>query len=395
MASKGARAKQTGASRPPAVSHHVDLPAQLLEATAQGKAKIVKRLLDNRVDVNCANAKKESPLLLAASLRDPEPRKAITTLLLDRGAQINASDNDGRTPLISAIKNQDAELVTTLLQKGSDVKQADNEGNTPLCHAANAGDPDIVKKVVGECLRHKMSVDHKNMRGLTPLLIAAQNSHLEAARVLVEKGKASVTIRDLENFMTPEDWMRETSCYSTGELSFLSPKTRRKRTRKEVKLLSDFLNDPISDPFEKGSQFQFRVESEKFHLPQLNNDQPSNKTPADWMSNKSMFEASPAAKSVKLPSFSHGHVVPLAPQRGKLKLSFDKLPSLQGYSIGNSFSPASKRSGFYAEGSLEPLKSPTMKGNLKRQDSMSNERVRRLSLTLPFLETNNDKKFAH
>lgn len=397
MASTGQGASSKGKQQSrPAVTHHVDLSAQLLEATALGKAKIVKRLLDSRVNVNCVSQKNESPLLLAASLKDPEPRRTIATLLLERGCQINTADKDGQTPLISAIKNQDLELVSALLRKGSDVKIADNEGNTPLCHAAQLGDPDIVRKVLTESLKQRMHVDQKNIKGLTPLLIAAQNSHIEAARVLVEKGKASVTIRDLENFMTPEDWMKETSCYGLGELSFLSSKTRRKRTRKEVKTLSDFINDS-DDHFEFDTSspnvFQFRVEPDKFHLPELNEQ------PSDWSGSKSMFEV-PQSKPIKLPSFSHRKVVPLASQRGKLKLSFDKLPSLPNYSVssGNkSYKAARRQSGFYCEGSLEPLSSPTVKTMLKRQDSITDEgpRSRKHSLPLPFLQPNNDKKFPH
>ncbi|XP_011404506.1 PREDICTED: ankyrin repeat, SAM and basic leucine zipper domain-containing protein 1-like [Amphimedon queenslandica] len=400
MASTGQGAGKGKQPSRPVVNHHVDLSAQLLEAAALGKAKIVKRLLDSRVSVNCASQKNESPLLLAASLKDPEPRRTIANLLLERGCQINTADKDGQTPLISAIKNQDLELVSTLLRKGSDVKIADNEGNTPLCHAAQVGDPEIVRKVLGESLKQRMHVDQKNIKGLTPLLIAAQNSHIEAARVLVEKGKASVTIRDLENFMTPEDWMKETSCYGLGELSFLSPKTRRKRTRKEVKTLSDFINDS-DDHFEfdtsSPSVFQFRVKPDKFHLPELN-EQQSGRT-GDWSGGKSMFDV-PQTKPIKLPSFSHRKVVPLASQRGKLKLSFDKLPSLPNYSVSSSgnksYKAARRQSGFYCEGSLEPLSSPTVKSILKRQDSITDEgpRSRKHSLPLPFLQSN-DKKFPH
>ena len=392
---QGGKGKQSR----PAVTHQVDLSAQLLEAVTLGKAKIVKRLLDSRVNVNCASQKNESPLMLAASLKDPEPRRTISTLLLERGCQINSADNNGQTPLISAIKNQDSELVTAFLRKGSDVKIADNEGNTPLCHAAQVGDPEIVRKVLSESLKQRVHVDQKNIKGLTPLLIAAQNSHLEAARVLVEKGKASVTIRDLENFMTPEDWMKETSCYGLGELSFLSSKTRRKRTRKEVKTLSDFINDS-DDRFEFDTSspnvFQFRVEPDKLHLPELNEQ--SDRT-ADW-SGKSMFEV-PQTKPIKLPSFSHRKVVPLASQRGKLKLSFDKLPSLPNYPVSSTNKSykalARRQSGFYCEGSLEPLSSPTVKTILKRQDSITDEGpgAHRHSLPLPFLQPNNDKKFAH
>lgn len=369
---------------------HLNLSGQLLEAVQQGKPKIVKRLLDSRVDINCVTEENESPLLLAASLKDTDARRAITNLLLDRGCQIHTCDKTGQTPLMSAIKTQDYDLVQTLLSKGSDVGHTDHEGNTPLCLAAETGNPDIVQKVLFHSIKNKINVDHKNMRGLTPLLIASQNGHLEVARILVEKGKASVSIRDLENFMTPEDWMQETSFYSPSEFPFLSPKMRSKRNRKGVKTMSHYMNEEPSTGIDSPITFEFDTSITK--LPHL-----VDKHSGGTIDSRSMFDKVSFTQNTKaVPAFSFGKVVPLKPKHSKI--SSDKLPLLPSSMASNHHSIYSnkgrvskKRSGFYSEGSLEPLVPPT-KGSFMRQDSIIDKHSIKDSQPLPMLNDNHNDK---
>ena len=90
-------------------------------------------------------------------------------------------------------------------------------------------------------------IDHRNMKGLTALLLTCQRGNLSAARILV-KGGASPTIRDLDNFTTAGEWMKRSGCYLESDLKFLFPVSRKKsyyrRQRQErgIKTLSDYLS---------------------------------------------------------------------------------------------------------------------------------------------------------
>ena len=371
--------RKKGGKIKPQVSH-LNLSLQLLEAIQQGKAKIVKRLLDSRVDINVVTDSGQSPLLLACSLKESVNREKITSLLLDRGCQINLPDRAGVTALMIAVDNQDEGLVSKLLEKGADVGLSDFEGNTALCHAAKIGDPNILRTILHETQRHKINIDQKNMRGLTPLLIAAQNGHLEAAKILVEKGKASSTIRDLDNFMTPEDWMKQTSFYSPSDLSFLSPRMRHKRSKKGIKTLADYLSsDDLESTGSSPNVYEFRLDEASSHqssitLPHIT----SHHDPVSGKSTKSMFDLPSLATSKQsvTPSFSHGKPVPLT------RLSNDHHPTLTKNPKADLFQSnylrkrktmlgPIRRSKFYSEGSLEPLSSRPP--SLLRMDSVSEE----------------------
>ncbi|KAL7956687.1 ankyrin repeat-containing domain protein [Trichoderma compactum] len=74
-------------------------------------------------------------------------KEDMVKLLLDQGANIEAKDDDGDTPLISAIRigNGNAGVVKLLLDRGADVEVEDEYGNTPLQFAKRQGYEDVVK----------------------------------------------------------------------------------------------------------------------------------------------------------------------------------------------------------------------------------------------------------
>ena len=57
--------------------------------------------------------------------------------LLTKGADVNAREEDGRTPLHwAAWTNQNPEVIEVLLNAGADAKLKDNAGKLPADHAA-------------------------------------------------------------------------------------------------------------------------------------------------------------------------------------------------------------------------------------------------------------------
>lgn len=106
----------------------------MLSIASTGDA--VPILLDKGADVNAANSAGTTPLLLAirtaqfGQAGSFEKNHQIARLLIDRGANVNANNNKGETPLIMAAINCDDELVRFLLEKGANAKARDASGRT-------------------------------------------------------------------------------------------------------------------------------------------------------------------------------------------------------------------------------------------------------------------------
>lgn len=73
--------------------------------------------------MECRNEVGQSPLHYAIELGHLE----IARLLLDKGAAVNVRDNDDWTPLISAAKLGNFDLVSALI--GNEAKQRDKDDN--------------------------------------------------------------------------------------------------------------------------------------------------------------------------------------------------------------------------------------------------------------------------
>ncbi|ORY12883.1 hypothetical protein BCR34DRAFT_286855 [Clohesyomyces aquaticus] len=114
-----------------------------------------------------------------------------TTDLLLGKANINSQDKEGRTPLSWASGNGHHAMVTRLLKHGAKWT-ADAENRSPLWWAADGGHESVVEIFLGDqtVINEDTSdlVDSADRNGESPLLRAAQNGHISALRLLVEKG---------------------------------------------------------------------------------------------------------------------------------------------------------------------------------------------------------------
>lgn len=126
-------------------------------------------------------------LMGAASARDAGRVQA----LLAAGANPNAKDEAGRTPLLYALHpalfRQDAPspaLITELLRAGANANVRDREGVTPLVRAVQGGWPDIVRLL----LEAHADVNARDDRGETALSMARDQGQSEIARLLKESG---------------------------------------------------------------------------------------------------------------------------------------------------------------------------------------------------------------
>jgi len=91
-------------------------------------------------------------------------------------------------PMTTAVDTGNSAEVSHQLAQGADPNAPDEHGATPLGYAAYRGRADIAE----ELLAHGARVDQPIKSGNTPLLIAVWNGHLDVAAVLLKHG-ASLT----------------------------------------------------------------------------------------------------------------------------------------------------------------------------------------------------------
>ncbi|XP_013860227.1 protein phosphatase 1 regulatory inhibitor subunit 16B isoform X2 [Austrofundulus limnaeus] len=148
----------------------------------------------------------------------------MVKILLDRGANVNAQDNELWTPLHAAATCGHAGLVKILISHGADLLAVNSDGNMPydLCEddptldiietaMANRG---ITQEMINETrasterrmiediqelLRRGEEVNQQDSQGATLLHIAAANGYAQAAELLLEGG-ARMDLRDSDGW---------------------------------------------------------------------------------------------------------------------------------------------------------------------------------------------------
>lgn len=159
---------------------------RLIEAVKSKDRSAAKALLDQqtdpKVDVNAAQADGATALAWAAHWNDLE----TADLLIRAGANVDAANVYGVTPLFLACKNRSAAMVTKLLDAGANPNAAlERTGETPLMTCSRTGNAEAVKALLD---RGANPAARETWRGQTALMWAVEQDHLEAARALLEKG---------------------------------------------------------------------------------------------------------------------------------------------------------------------------------------------------------------
>ena len=104
--------------------------------------------------------------------------------LIRQGANVDVRDENGWTPLFTAIRSNSPELVALLLDNGADVNAVTLESLAPLHLAASDGRVAIVKLLVDR----GALLDVRTNRGATALHIAIARQHCTVVKTLIEAG---------------------------------------------------------------------------------------------------------------------------------------------------------------------------------------------------------------
>jgi ankyrin repeat protein len=112
-----------------------------------------------------------------------------------KGADVNAKDKDGKTPLhrVEYKGGKQLELASLLLAKGADVNAKDKDGKTPLHWAAYKGGKQL--ELASLLLANGADVNVVTPSGETPLFFADNTGYSDSAKMvkfLLSKGADTV-----------------------------------------------------------------------------------------------------------------------------------------------------------------------------------------------------------
>lgn len=167
------RARQSGRDR-----ELTELRKNIDNYTA-GKIPLVKALdliRQNKLPVNVAKIKKRQEILGDTPLMELMRYRNVNQLVEQTNRPLTYEDSVDKEDLRT-------DIALMLLDKGADIDAQDFNGNTPLMVALASG----AVKTAGKLIEKGAKLTVKNKNGLTPIIIAAEQGHLEHVEQILAK----------------------------------------------------------------------------------------------------------------------------------------------------------------------------------------------------------------
>ncbi|XP_075237615.1 transient receptor potential cation channel subfamily A member 1 homolog isoform X2 [Lycorma delicatula] len=156
----------------------------------------VQLLLDKGADVNALDEKGISPLLLATKKIKPGDYSAIrryeniVNQLISNGANVNiVCEKTKCTPLHHSLELASVTATEFLIANGADIRAQKLDGETPLHVAASLGNVDVLRFLV-QCISNdfKELINYPDKVGYTPLHKAAITGNKDCLSILLDNG---------------------------------------------------------------------------------------------------------------------------------------------------------------------------------------------------------------
>ncbi|MEB5451175.1 MULTISPECIES: ankyrin repeat domain-containing protein [Virgibacillus] len=177
----------------------IALNQSLIEAAAKGNQEKVEQLLQNGANIDATNDQGTTAVLAATYNNEVETVK----LLIEEGADINKQDDRSDNVLLYAGAEGLLDILKLALEAGADTTLTNRFGGTALIPAAERGHVDVVKELL---TNSDTDVNHINNLHWTALMEAIVLSdggekHQQIVQLLLEHG-ADFSITDKEG-VTP------------------------------------------------------------------------------------------------------------------------------------------------------------------------------------------------
>jgi uncharacterized protein len=161
-------------------------------AVENNNREMIQLLLSAGANPNAANRRGETPLMRLTS----EANVEMIRDLIAAGADLNAHNQSGETPLMRAVAHCSFSVAKELIEEGADINARDEGGNTLLMDATQNNDPEVLKFL----LSAGVPVDSTNDNGETALTLAATWEQGKNLEVLLDAGGgASLTQKQLDD----------------------------------------------------------------------------------------------------------------------------------------------------------------------------------------------------
>ena len=148
-----------------------------------GSLERITDAIEKGANVNATDRKGITPLMTAVGRSVPEPR--IVSALIEASADVNARSKDGSTALMWAARDSNLEVVKLLIEASADVLVQNADELSPLMYAAEFNsDPEVITTLI----KAGADINEHTFDGLTPLMFASAKNSTEVIIALVDAG---------------------------------------------------------------------------------------------------------------------------------------------------------------------------------------------------------------
>merc|ERR1711962_1611257 len=148
-------------------------------AARYARADTAKKLLDAKADANAPDNTGRTPLHAAVAA---DAQGVFQILLRHRATNLDAKTYDGTTPLILAARLAIEGIVEELIQSDADINASDENGKSALHWAASVNNVEAVNTL----LAHGANRDAQDCKDETPLFLACREGSYQAAKALLD-----------------------------------------------------------------------------------------------------------------------------------------------------------------------------------------------------------------
>ncbi|PNP46601.1 hypothetical protein THARTR1_10718 [Trichoderma harzianum] len=160
-------------------------------AAEYGPSEAIELLCGLGADVDALDDFGQTPLLISIYKKKWD----IAELLIKGDANVDADEREGYAPLLGAVAGGSDRIVQLLLKAKVDVDAVDEDGYTPLHLAVSQHELNILQQL----LKAGAKIDAVSEAGnQTPLHIAVRNKYKDIVKILLEKGASTTLYNSLD-----------------------------------------------------------------------------------------------------------------------------------------------------------------------------------------------------